>query len=761
MQRIHFQITDADVNYLPLLKPILSGKCSLSINSTTPTAITEVVMRAREKGTKQIATTSPKLLQLLLKRSGEKLPSVDEYAGSIIEAFGMEFLIVDPVEHLITVPYGKHLYERFFSKFLQPTAWLSIPEFSWQLFEPSQAETLQRLFSTAAFISADIETTRVELPTDERTITCIGFTAVHFNIASKSYTATTVVVPFTDTYHLAFARTILRLPVFKVFQNGKYDNAYLLRYGSPAFNWCGDTINMFHSWYSELPKSLDFITCYMLRKWQYWKDESKTSNLMEYYQYNAKDAFVTAMCWLALLNEVPPWATENYLKEFPLVFPCLTAELTGFKRDAVEAAKLLTQVDTVMDRELGKIKKMVGNPFYNPSSPQQTVRLFAALGSGDISNTTPASRDKVSARHPLNKKLIASITTYRKERKLMTSYCREVDPKTKKSKVWHGRIFYAINPHGTDTARLASKTSHFWCGLQIHNIPRDRKDIQIKSMFIADTGFYIGEADYEQNEARGTAHLSGDEKLIDAVQDETKDFHSKNASDFFGLAYETICSSTLTEEGKWIHKRLLIEIIDIAKRINHGANYNMGPAVMLDTMGIENVLKAKALLKLPQHYKLLQVTKYLLDKYAEKYSVVKGAWYDKCKADVMGSRFLIGPTGWHRYCFSDPTKSKHAFNSYVAHPPQSLAAMILNKAYLRVFHEVWQEHNVNFKLGPQIHDSIVFQYRIGFADLAYKVKRCMEITTPVTDTFGVTRNLFVPVALKGEAARWSELKAMR
>lgn len=708
----------------------------------------EVVARAREKGCKFVATTSPKLLQLLLGKVGERLPSVDDYAGSIIEKFGTEFLVVPPVEHLITVPYGRFLYERYFRKFLHVEEWLSLPEFTWELFQPARYDSILSCFSSASFISVDIETAR----DDTRTITCVGFTAVSIDSRLRSFTTRTVVVPATDTYNIQVIRRICGLEVPKVLQNGKYDNSYLLRYGIVIKNYSFDTINLFHSWYSELPKRLDFITSFILRKWQYWKDESSTTDLMEYYRYNAKDAFTTAMALLALLLEMPEWAMKNYVMEFPLVFPCLLAEMTGMKVDVERMQKEEERFSSSLTKQLSSLQTLVACQNFNPSSPKQVIKLFTLLGCGDIKDTTPASRDKVASRHPLNKRLMAAIMKYRQDRKIVTSYLRDEDPKTGKKKLWHGKMFYALNPHGTDTGRLASKESHFWCGTNMQNQPRDRDDIEVKNIYIADKGFYYGECDYEQAEARDTAYLSGDTGLIAAVES-SRDFHAHNTEQFFGVRYETVISPS----GDVIDKKLR----DLAKRVNHGSNYNMGAGVMLDTMGYDKVIAAKRLLKLPARYTLLETTKHLLAVYERTYPVVKREWYNKVKADVAGSKFLVGPTGWSRYCFGNPSRSKSDLNAYVAHPPQSLNAMTLNKAYLKVFYEVAIKNVGNFKLLPQIHDSILFQYRIGHEHLAWQVKSLMEIPTPVTDTFGITRTLLVPVALKGGATRWSDIKSLK
>lgn len=756
MINIHFLCTKDDIPYLPMLKSVVGGKANVSLNDSVPITISEVYIRAKEKGATKIATTSPQLLRLLLTGRNEgKLPSISNYAGSIIERFGVEFLILDPVQQLVSVTYGKHLYDRFFKKFIKPTEWLPQPKFQWSLFEPNDAFDLLELFSTASFISTDIETGPEEL----KIITCISFTAIFFDYSSRSYRTSTIVVPFTSEFNVAFVRQILALPVPKIFQNGKYDNAYLLRYNSITVNWAFDTINLFHAWYSELPKDLGLITAYMLRNWVYHKDEARAAKTeMDYFEYNAKDSFTTALDFLALILEYPTWAGKNYIMEFPLVFPCLLAEMTGIACDDDRRKEVKGFLEVRLEEELRSLRKMTGNSFYNPSSPQQTMRLFEILGCGDLNGTGKIPSDKAKSRHPLNKRIIGGIEQYRKNRKSVTSYFKD-------EAVWCGRIFYALNPHGTDSGRLASKESQFWCGLQIQNITRDNtnKEVKVKEMFVSDQGFLLGESDYSQAETWDTAYLSGDPNLLKVIHDPSKDFHSFNASAFFGLNYNDICRSVFSdEEGVWIHTRLMLDIIDISKRNNHGSNYNMGAGVLLDTMGIANVIKAKQLLKLPFYFTLLQVTQHILDTFVKTYPVIKREWYDKVKADVKNTGFLISPDGWHRFCFADPSKSKLALNSYVSHPPQNLNSRFLNIAWLKVFYEIALANVGRFKLCAQIHDCIFFQYRIGFEHLAWQVKAIMEaVQMPVKDSFGITRILSVPVDLKGDANRWSEMKKMK
>src|SRR5256885_5972598 len=101
--------------------------------------------------------------------------------------------------------------------------------------------------------------------------------------------------------------------------------------------------------------------------------------------------------------------------------------------------------------------------------------------------------------------------------------------------------------------------------------------------------FFFAEFDNSQSESRCTAYLSGDENLISAVES-PKDFHAINIERFFGVPYSEVIGSN----GEILN----LELRNLSKRVNHGATYNMGSAMLLLTMGEENVVKAKILIKL-------------------------------------------------------------------------------------------------------------------------------------------------------------------
>jgi DNA polymerase I-like protein with 3'-5' exonuclease and polymerase domains len=492
----------------------------------------------------------------------------------------------------------------------------------------------------------------------------------------------------------------------------------------------------------------------------YWKDLAETNDLQEYYRYNALDTWATANVWISQILSAPDWAKRNYQLEFPLVYPCLLAELTGIKRDSDKLRSARSEVDAAESKQLNSLRKMLGAPSFNPGSPVQVKTLLKILGCGDLESSDEKNLAKASLRHPLNKRILDCILEIRGLRKLATTYLRTEDDAKKNgdggAKEFNGRILSALNPHGTDTGRLASREHHFWTGLQIQNIPRGR---EVKQTLRADSGFFLGECDLEQAESRDTANISGDTALIGAVSG-TRDFHSVNASAFFGVPYDDIYDDT---KGKTKDKKLR----DLAKRVNHGANYNMGAGVLIDTMGLDKIWEAKRLLKL-KYFDPKEIAEHLLGSFHKTYPKIKGAYYVSVVNEIGTTRRLtsrafhhtkyneatydparyIEQGDWTRYCFGNPAKNKSNLNSYVAHCPQSLNARTLNEAFLTVFYEIALPNPTTFRLHAQIHDSILFSYRADSTDLPERVRKCMEIPVTIRDVSGTIRNFTVPAAVK-------------
>lgn len=781
--------TTDDKSYLSHLKGSFNGYTTY-VCLEPFTMLSQLEMYAKSRNITGIVSTNTAILAKLLELAGNSKanPKLSDYAGSLFSHKGLEIVFISPLKQLFTVSYGKFIADRFISKVAAPDSWSESSEFKWDILNPTNIAGYYERLENAYAIAVDIETFKTNLA-----IRCIGYTGIFIERDSNVLTTVSLVLPITDEWALAWMRKINSLPVPKIFQNGKYDNAYLLRYNAPVQSWFWDTAHLFHSWYSELPKDLAFLNAFFLRKVVYWKDLAETNDLQEYYRYNALDTWATANVWIRQIEQMPDWARRNYVLEFPLVYPCLLSELTGLKRDEQALQETRASLETQIQEKLSSLRRMLCSSSFNPNSPPQVKQLLKVLGCGDIESTEEKDLKKAAFRHPLNARIINSILDIRGLRKLAGTYLRTDDDAKQTgihageggSKEYRGRILYSLNPHGTDTGRLASRESAFWTGFNIQNIPV-RDGPVVRQTIRADDGFFLGECDLEQAESRDTAHIAGDTKLISAVSGD-RDFHSVNASAFFGKSYDSIYDDTAK---KTKDKKLR----DLAKRVNHGANYNMGPEVLVDTMGLENIYEANRILKLGL-FDPKDIAKYLLDRFHATYPQLRGptvpfspgTYYSSICQEVIVSRRItsrachhteynllhyraidyINSGDWTRYCFGKPDKNKSDLNAYVAHPPQSLNARTLNEAYMRVFYEVALPNPDTFRLHAQIHDSILFSYRNGYENLADKVRECMEIPVTVRDVSGTYRTFTVPAALKlgvkdkatGELKRavyWSE-----
>lgn len=672
--------------------------------------------------------------------------TLDDYAGSyFLLRQSLPVVVLNPLDRLVTVPHERFVVDRYVSKLTKPGNWWKQTPFNWKMITESNLEEAINRVQQSRLLSVDIETPGDEL----RSISCVSYTAYFPETRStESYC-----IGFDELWQWEAIKRINDTPVAKIFQNGMYDNAYFMRWNAPVRNWLHDTQHLFHSWLSELPKRLDFISSFALREVRFWKNDGKTGRFDDLCRYCCMDSWVTLNAYLALLAECPSWATTNYLQEFPLVFPGLTAGLEGMDIDFPRFKEVAEKKEKEVEAIRGRISKILGlefeyknkkKPGFNPNSPKQVGNLFSLLGVGYLGSTDKANMLKAKYAHPLNEFLLTLVTDYRQASKLHSNYFQG-------GKLWDGRLYYTFNPAGTDVGRLACNESSFWCGFQIQNIPRG--DI-LKQCMVAPPGWYIGEADKSQSEARCVGYLAGDKNLIDLVEG-PHDYHAWNAQQFFGIAYEKIY-----DEAN--HKTLDTEIRDLSKRTNHGANYNMGERVMLDTMGPKKVAVAKRVLNLPPSWSLLKVCAYLLQRYAETYPSVKGSLYEHIINTIEMTKQLVSPLGWVRVFFGNPRKHKPSLNAAVAHAPSNLSVSIVNKEWYAIWRRsIYGDFRGHVRIKAQIHDSLLFLHK-GL-QYAQAVHEMMQTSVAVKGADGVTRNMKIPTDLstgKGGklATRWSELK---
>src|SRR5690606_4287776 len=102
------------------------------------------------------------------------------------------------------------------------------------------------------------------------------------------------------------------------------------------------------------------------------------------------------------------------------------------------------------------------------------------------------------------------------------------------------------------------------------NIPiRTALGRTIREAFVAPPGYAIVSADYSQIELRVLAHLSGDERLVEAFRT-GQDIHTRTAMEIFDLE-----ESEVTREHR-----------TRAKAVNFGVIYGQGESGLSKSLGI-------------------------------------------------------------------------------------------------------------------------------------------------------------------------------
>ena len=734
--KIYFVGTPEEKNFLHALKPLLNSVSAGAWFTNSILTASQVIQKAKEAKATAIVTSHPELLKRIYP-NGISSGTISDFAGSMIVHQGMEFLIIDPLYQSRTVPYWEFITRKFLEKFTKPSSYTFSSKLQYALcLDPIRQGTAVEDLAKADYIAFDIET--VNEPTLR--ITMVGFTGIYLSESTGTELCTrTFVIPFTDMVAHEMCRRILQNPVEKIAQNGKYDIAWLQYFGIPVYNYLWDTINLSHCIYSELPKDLAFISCLWTRDTYNWKSLGRSADSDLRFLYNGKDTLATALTFMNILHRYPTYAKKNYITEFPLVFPAHMCEMTGIRRDMPRLRKAQSELEIEIETKETKLHACLGFPLNVISSPQK-IALLKGLGFSSYKSADDKHLKRAALQHPLYAHLFYQILDIVKLRKRLSTYLKE-------GKEFHERILYALNPHGTDTGRLASKEHHFWCGLQLQNIPRGKS---VKQTLRADDGFLFNEADLEQAESRDTAFIAGCENLISAVSG-TRDFHSVNASAFFGVPYDQIRDD---DKKETINK----DLRDLAKRVNHGANYNMGPDVLIDTMGLPKIYEAQKLLKLPEHWSPRQVAEHLLSAFHKTYPELQQIYYKRVIKDVTTTKKLVGATGWTRYCFGNPVTNKLHLNSYIAHNPQSLNAQKLNIGFMKIFWTIMMNPEVNQDIivFGQIHDSVPHQVREGKEYLSQLIVDCMQVPLTITGADGKERTYTVPAALKHPALYWSD-----
>ena len=249
--------------------------------------------------------------------------------------------------------------------------------------------------------------------------------------------------------------------------------------------------------------------------------------------------------------------------EMPLVETLASMEHTGMYID-LNKLDIFSEKLTSRLQELEiQIYHLAGEEFNINSTQQLGTILFEKLDLPIIKKTkTGYSTDKdvldsLADRHPI----INLIIEYRQTMKLYTTFVEGLKSSIKEDSRIHTTFMQTV----TATGRLSSVEPN------LQNIPvRLELGKEVRSFFAGEGEKVIVDADYSQIELRVLAHISHDETMIHAFQNEI-DIHKVTASQVFNIPLEEV-TPTMRTNAKAVNFGIVYGISDFGLAKNIGTS---------------------------------------------------------------------------------------------------------------------------------------------------------------------------------------------
>jgi len=411
--------------------------------------------------------------------------------------------------------------------------------------------------------------------------------------------------------------------------------------------------------------------------------------------YSAKDTLVLFPIFKKQLVDLKKKSVLNIAKlEFAVSGVVGEMEHRGIYMNAEKWKKLLgeiavNRVQAVEDfydaiRPLYPVSQM--DLFGNPSPP---INLNSQLQLMDLFNnklklSLPSTGVAIlqEERHPIAKLLM----TYRQYEKLLSafgeSFLKLVNKKT-------GRIHPSFNQMGTATGRFSCNNPN------LQQVPSGRK-APFRECFNPKVGYKMVVSDYSSMEMRILADLSGDKKLIGAIESGL-DLHSYTASLMFGMEY--------TDDFKEKHplKRYA------AKAINFGLMYGMGAPSLARKIDVTT-----------------EEGEEYMKRYFQSYPSVKD-WLNNQASDAVKRGWSTTPMGRKRW-YKMPERTDPDYRRIISkiqrqaknHPIQGANADAIKYALVFV-HERFKSGEFDGGITHTVHDEIVCEVREDQAENFAKV----------------------------------------
>lgn len=390
-----------------------------------------------------------------------------------------------------------------------------------------------------------------------------------------------------------------------------------------------------------------------------------------------------------------------YEMEEPVARIIAEMEQTGIMINAENIKSVADKLKTFIDLEYNKIKDMAGFDL-NPNSPKQlSSYLYDKLGlKGAKKNKSGYSTDEDTLKdlrisYPEYDSFISSILKYREINKLYSTYTLNLLEYVK-----DGRIHTEFKQTGTATGRLSSSNPN------MQNIPQKGEYAEIlRSSFVAKKGCKLVSLDYSQIELRILAHLSEDENLIKAFN-ENKDIHTMTALNIFHL----LSADEVTHD-----------IRRIAKAVNFGILYGLSSfGLARDT----KVTRKEAQSFIDGYFALYPKVKIFIDE------IIKQTREKGYCSTILGRKRNI-----HDINSRNANIRTRAERMAVNAPIQGSAADIIKLAMIECDKYI-KENGIDAKCILQIHDELIFEVNENivseFTDIMKNImERAVSLSVPL------------------------------
>ncbi|WP_050181147.1 DNA polymerase I [Domibacillus robiginosus] len=357
--------------------------------------------------------------------------------------------------------------------------------------------------------------------------------------------------------------------------------------------------------------------------------------------------------------------------ELPLALILADMESEGIRVDVDRLNEMGTELKKRLAQMEQTIHELAGTDF-NINSPKQLgVILFEKLGLPPIKKTKTGystSADVLEKLAPSHE-IVQHILDYRQIGKLQSTYIegllKVADPATHKI---HTRFNQAL----TQTGRLSSTDPN------LQNIPiRLEEGRKIRQAFVPEKeDSVLFAADYSQIELRVLAHISRDEKLIDAFQ-QGLDIHTATAMEVFHVEEEGVTSNMRRQ----------------AKAVNFGIVYGISDYGLSQSLGIT---RKDAAAFIERYLNTYPGVKEYMD------SAIRGAKEKGYVTTLLNRRRYI-PEVTSRNFNLRSFGERTAMNT----PIQGSAADIIKKAMIDTAERLERE-GLTSKLLLQVHDELIF-----------------------------------------------------